>query len=116
MAVSAFRSASVAVVVVWCRPCQDHANASHHADDRLAVFDATGSTRKTLAVFSGGSHSIFTDRAASGGMQLNAQIKEATRELSLAFLHSVFGGDDAALAAWPGQFAGIVARYTRHNP
>lgn len=86
------------------------------AEDRLAVFDATGSARKTLAVFSGGSHSIFTDRVASGGVQLNAQIKEATRELSLAFLHSVFNGDDGALAAWPGPFAGIVARYTRQNP
>lgn len=86
------------------------------ADDRLAVFDATGSAHKTLAVFSGGSHSIFTDRAGTGGVQLNAHIKEATRELSLAFLNSVFGGDELALAAWPGQFAGIVARYTRHTP
>ena len=37
------------------------------AEDRVAVFDATGSPRKTLAVFSGGSHSIFTDRAGTGG-------------------------------------------------
>ena len=86
------------------------------ADDRVAVFDATGSTRKTLAVFSGGSHSMFTDRPGTGGVQLNPQVKEATRELSLAFLNSVFKGDEAALAAWPGQFAGIVARFTRSNP
>jgi dienelactone hydrolase len=83
------------------------------AEDRVAVFDATGSLRKTLAVFSGGSHSIFTDRTASGGLQLNQQVKEATRELSLAFLNSVFKGDEGALAAWPKQFAAIVARYTR---
>ncbi|MFM8510593.1 MAG: hypothetical protein ACKOCU_09800 [Betaproteobacteria bacterium] len=31
--------------------------------DRLAVFEATGSARKWLAVFEGGSHSMFTDRA-----------------------------------------------------
>jgi predicted dienelactone hydrolase len=86
------------------------------ADDRVAVFDAIGSARKTLAVFSGGAHSIFTDRAAPGGPQLNQQVKQATRELSLAFLQSVFKGDDSALAAWPQQFAGIVARYTRSNP
>jgi len=86
------------------------------ADDRVAVFDATGSPRKTLAVFAGGSHSIFTDRAGSGGAQLNAQVKEATRALSVAFLNSVFKGDDGALAAWPQQFADIVARYTRSNP
>jgi dienelactone hydrolase len=84
--------------------------------DRVAVFDATGSARKTLAVFSGGSHSIFTDRAGTGGLQLNQQVKAATRELSLAFLNSVFKGDEGALAAWPRQFAGIVARYTSQNP
>jgi dienelactone hydrolase len=86
------------------------------ADDRVAVFDATGSARKTLAVFAGGSHSIFTDRAGTGGAQLNPQVKEATRVLSLAFLNSVFKGDEDALTAWPKQFAGIVARYTRSTP
>ena len=86
------------------------------ADDRVAVFDATGSARKTLAVFDGGSHSMFTDRAGTGGAQLNPQVKEATRELSLAFLNSVFKGEEAALAAWPKQFAGIVSRYTRSTP
>ncbi len=86
------------------------------ADDRVAVFDATGSPRKTLAVFAGGSHGIFTDRAGSGGAQLNAQVKEATRSLSVAFLNSVFKGDDGALAAWPQQFADIVARFTRSTP
>jgi dienelactone hydrolase len=84
--------------------------------DRVAVFEATGSPRKTLAVFNGGSHSIFTDRAGTGGRQLNQQVKEATRELSLAFLNSVFKGEEGALAAWPGQFAGIVARYTSQLP
>jgi len=86
------------------------------ADDRVAVFDATGSARKTLAVFSGGSHSMFTDRPGTGGVQLNPQVKEATRELSLAFLNSVFKGDEVALAAWPTQFAGILARFTRSTP
>ena len=37
------------------------------SQDRVAVFDATGSTRKWLAVFAGGSHSMFTDRSGSGG-------------------------------------------------
>jgi dienelactone hydrolase len=82
------------------------------ADDRVAVFDATGSARKTLAVFAGGSHSIFTDRAGTGGLLLNQQVKEATRALSVAFLNSIFKGDDGALASWPAQYAAIVARYT----
>jgi dienelactone hydrolase len=86
------------------------------AQDRVAVFDATGSPRKTLAVFAGGSHSIFTDRTGTGGPQLNQQVKEATRVLSLAFLDSVFKGDERGLADWPGQFSSIVARYSRSPP
>ena len=83
------------------------------ATDRVAVFDATGSARKALAVFAGGSHSMFTDRSGTGGMALNPKVKDATRALSLAFLKDVFDGEDAALRQWPAQFAGIVARYTR---
>jgi len=86
------------------------------AEDRVAVYDATGSPRKALAVFEGGSHSIFTDRAGTGGVLLNAQVKAATRELSLAFLNSVLKGDDRGLAQWPLQFGDIVARYTRSAP
>ena len=83
------------------------------AEDRVAVFDATGSARKWLAVFEGGSHSMFTDRSGSGGVALNPQVKEATRALALAFLREVFDGDEAGLAAWPQRYAGILARYTR---
>lgn len=83
------------------------------AEDRVKVFDATASPAKALAVFDGGSHSIFTDRSGTGGATLNPQVKEATRALSLAFLQRVFDGDEAALRQWPAQFAGIVARFTR---
>lgn len=83
------------------------------AADRIALYEATGSPRKTLAVFAGGSHSIFTDRSGTGGALLNPQVKAATRQLSLAFLEEVFNGRDAALRQWPAQFGGIVARYTR---
>ena len=40
------------------------------------------------------------------------------RALSGAFLTRVFKRDDGARAAWPLQFADIVARYTRspHEP
>ena len=86
------------------------------AEDRVAVYDATGGTRKTLAVFNGGSHSIFTDRVGTGGALLNPQVKQATRELSLAFLNSVFNGEEAGMQKWPGQFAAIVARFTRFAP
>ncbi|MCU0968222.1 MAG: hypothetical protein MUF03_05240 [Rubrivivax sp.] len=80
-------------------------------DDRIAVFDAIGGRPKALAVFEGGSHSIFTDRGGTGGPVLNPQVKTATRELTTAFLQRVFGIDGDALARWPARHAGIVARF-----
>ena len=82
------------------------------ADDRVAIFDAMGSTAKWLAVFEGGSHSMFTDRAGTGGLALNPQVKTATRELSLAFVKKVFDGEGAALESWPRRHAAIVARFS----
>lgn len=82
------------------------------ASDRLAVFDATGGPRKTLAVFSGGSHSIFTDRGGTGGAVLNPQVKRATQLLSLAFLRQVFDEDVAGLARWPQRFGDLVSRFS----
>ncbi|MDH3321287.1 MAG: alpha/beta fold hydrolase [Betaproteobacteria bacterium] len=80
-------------------------------DDRLAVFEAVGSPFKALAVFEGGSHSIFTNRRASGGAALNARVKEATRELALAFLQRVFDGSGEALERWPQTYAALLERW-----
>jgi len=81
-------------------------------EDRLAVFDATGSPRKWLAVFEGGSHSVFTDRAGTGGTALNPQVKMATRSLALAFLRDVWEGDAAALREWPREHSALLARFS----
>mgnify|MGYP000996612671 CR=1 FL=1 len=83
------------------------------AEDRLAVYRATGGplSRKWLAMFEGGSHSIFTDRPAAGGATLNPQVKEATRALMLAFLQAAHDGDDAGLRAWPQRFAPLLSRF-----
>ena len=81
--------------------------------DRIAVFEATGSAEKALAVFEGGSHSIFTDRTGTGGAELNARVKLATQELSLAFLASAFEDRHNALADWRVRHAPILARFTR---
>ena len=83
--------------------------------DRLSVFEATGSARKWLAVFEGGSHSMFTDRAGTGGVTLNPKVKAATKELSMAFLRGVFDGDTAALQEWPRQHAPILARFSANT-
>lgn len=81
------------------------------AEDRTAVFEAIGGPRKWLAVFEGGSHSMFTDRGGTGGPVLNPQVKQATRELALAFVKTVFGGDETALRGWPQRHQAIVARF-----
>ena len=80
--------------------------------DRVAVFDATGSARKWLAVYEGGSHSMFTDRGGTGGVTLNPLVKDATRALAVAFVRNVFDGDEAGLRQWPQRHAPLLARFT----
>ncbi len=82
------------------------------AKDRVAVYEAAASRPgKMLAVFTGGSHSMFTDRLGTGGETLNPQVKKATRELMLAFLQKQWSGDSQALAKWPAEHAPLVARF-----
>jgi len=76
------------------------------------VFEAVGSPVKALAVFEGGSHSIFTNRAGTGGAELNPKVKAATKELALAFLRRVFEGKEEALARWPETYRPLLARWT----
>lgn len=82
------------------------------ASDRLALFDATGrDARKVLAVFEGGSHSMFTDRGITGGTALNPRAKQATQELALAFLNDVLDGKPEGLRHWGAQYQDILARW-----
>lgn len=87
--------------------------------DRVDIFQAIGSERgapKVLAVFNGGSHSIFTDRAATGGLDLNPKVKIATRQLALAFLNAIPARDHQAMDAWPRDNAGLLARFEKREP
>ena len=81
------------------------------AKDRIAVFDATGSAHKSLVVFEGGSHSIFTDRAVVGGVSLNPMVKAATKELSLAFLTQVYQGRDEDLRQWGSRYGSLLQQW-----
>ena len=82
------------------------------ADDRVAVFEAVGSRHKALAMFDGGSHSMFTDRPGTGGNELNPRVKAATKELSLAFLDGLFGRAGApTLSQWAERYRPILARF-----
>jgi predicted dienelactone hydrolase len=86
------------------------------AADRLAVFDAAGSKVKALVVFEGGSHNIFTDRPASGGLTLNPRVKSATQDLTLAFLRSVFDASDEGMQQWPGKHGALISRWINLAP
>ncbi len=77
--------------------------------DRLDVYGAVGTSRKALAVFQGGSHSIFTDRPLTGGVTLNPQVKQATAEGALAFLDLAFRGDPSPLASWSETWRPLLA-------
>jgi predicted dienelactone hydrolase len=79
------------------------------AVDRLAVFNAIATPRKLLAVFQGGSHSMFTDRQMTGGPVLNPKVKTATAELSLAFLDLVFDANGTTLTRWNATWQPILA-------
>ena len=69
--------------------------------DRVAVYDAVAGPGKLLTVFKGATHSIFTDRSAPSGVELNSVVKKATRELSGLFLKTVLGGASAkAVDEW----------------
>lgn len=82
------------------------------AAERVALFEATGSTVKGLAVFEGGSHSVFTDRAGTGGAVANPRIKAATKELVAAFVQGQFGGDAAQrLGEWHPRHQALLARW-----
>lgn len=78
--------------------------------DRLDVFKATGSTMKWLAVFEGGSHSVFTDRIGTGGATLNPKIKLATAELATGFLKTVFQETESVANEWTAKHADIVSK------
>jgi pimeloyl-ACP methyl ester carboxylesterase len=84
--------------------------------DRIEVFQAMGNGKgaaKALAIFKGGSHSIFTDRLGTGGIELNPKVKLATRDLAVSFLNSVYRDDPAALRDWPERYAGLVDKFER---
>jgi predicted dienelactone hydrolase len=83
-------------------------------EDRVSLFKATGTDRRThkvLAVFKDGSHSMFTDRAGTGGMALNPQVKVATRQLALAFLNRVYARDGNSLLQWPQTYRNLLAAF-----
>ncbi len=59
-----------------------------------------------------GYFSPATDRAGTGGMLLNPQVKAATQALSTAFLGSVFQGDRTALPLAAQRYGSLLSRFS----
>ncbi|AWN48819.1 acetylhydrolase [Methylobacterium terrae] len=77
--------------------------------DRLDVYAAIPTPQKTLVVFQGGSHSVFTDRSLRNGGPLNPLVKRATAEVGLAFLDLVHKSDPVPLEDWSATWKPILA-------
>jgi predicted dienelactone hydrolase len=77
--------------------------------DRVALYQAMGSTSKRLVVFRDGSHSMFTDRLGTGGGEHNVAVKRATRELVVAFLDGLWRDRSDALDRWQGQHQALLS-------
>ena len=80
--------------------------------DRVALYQATAGgtqSRKMLAVFKQGSHSMFTDRMGTGGVLLNPKIKVATRQLAVAFIKSLQTMQARELEQWRERYTDILA-------
>lgn len=84
--------------------------------ERLALFEATGSTDKRLVVFRDGSHSMFTDRLGTGGSEHNVAVKLATRELVVAFLDGLWRERGDALDSWRQRHATLLSPQTAALP
>jgi predicted dienelactone hydrolase len=90
-------------------------------DDRIAVFEAMPqgpqAAPKWLAVFAGGTHSIFTDRTDRAGWELNQTVKAATRELTTEFFRSMLLGDPAErVTRWLESRRDLLARQAAWLP
>jgi dienelactone hydrolase len=82
--------------------------------DRQRVFDATGSAYKILAIYSEGSHNVFTERRYFDSVQVAAEVKSDAAALSLAFLRKLQGQRNA-LADWSTRRPGLIAKYVIHQ-
>ncbi len=84
--------------------------------DRVKLYYAMASRYKVLAVFSGGSHNVFSGWRRSDDSPSQKQvIKAATQTLSSAFIKQVLTGNDQALQLWAQQHQSVLADFIRSD-
>jgi dienelactone hydrolase len=84
--------------------------------DRFELYYAMASSYKVLAVFSSGSHNIFSGWRRSEDIAPQQQvIKAATQALSSAFIEQVTTGDGRAMSLWAQQHQAVLSDFIRSD-
>ncbi|MDR7121934.1 serine aminopeptidase domain-containing protein [Rheinheimera soli] len=84
--------------------------------DRFELYYAMASSYKVLAVFSSGSHNIFSGWRRSEDVAPQQQvIKAATQALSSAFIEQVTTGDGRAMGLWAQQHQAVLSDFIRSD-
>lgn len=84
--------------------------------DRFELYYAMASRYKVLAVFSAGSHNIFSGwRRNSDSAPQQQVIKAATQALSAAFIEQIITGDGRAMTDWAEQHQSVLADFIRSD-
>lgn len=84
--------------------------------DRYELYNAMASSYKVLAVFSSGSHNIFS--GWRGGKDTKPQqqvIKAATQALSSAFIEQITTDDSQAISLWAQQHQAVLSQFIRSD-
>jgi dienelactone hydrolase len=84
--------------------------------DRFELYYAMASSYKVLAVFSSGSHNIFSGwRRDSDTAPQQQVIKAATQALSSAFIEQVTTGDGRAMSVWAREHQPVLSDFIRSD-
>ncbi|MCS4307655.1 putative dienelactone hydrolase [Rheinheimera pacifica] len=84
--------------------------------DRFDLYNAIASSYKVLAVFSSGSHNIFSGWRGGKDTQPQQQvIKAATQALSSAFIAQITTDDSQAINLWAQQHQAVLAEFIRSD-
>ncbi len=84
--------------------------------DRIDVYQAMASHYKVLAVFSSGSHNIFSGwRGRNDSKPQQQVIKAATQALSAAFLKQITTADSQAISLWAQQHQAVLSKFIRSD-
>jgi dienelactone hydrolase len=84
--------------------------------DRFDLYNAMASSYKVLAVFSSGSHNIFSGRRTTAQTTPQQQvIKAATQALSAAFIEQITTDDGRAISEWAQQHQAVLSQFIRSD-